>query len=108
VAESVAARFTPGDQVKVLSLGTPGHIRTPHYILGQVGEVVQYCGMFLNPEDLSVGRTGGRVVPLYRVQFPMAALWPGYSRHPQDVLVIEIYDHWLAPVSATAPEGAPA
>lgn len=99
-AEAVVARFAPGDAVRVLSLGKPGHVRTPHYILHKRGEVVQFCGFFLNPEDLSVGRTAGPVVPLYRVRFSMADLWPEYRRHPQDALMIEIYDHWLAPAAA--------
>jgi nitrile hydratase subunit beta len=104
--EAAVARFAPGDTVQVLSLGKPGHVRTPHYILHKQGEVVQFCGFFLNPEDLSVGRTAGPVVPLYRVRFSMPDLWPEYARHPQDALVIEIYDHWLAPVAA-GEEGEP-
>jgi len=99
--ERPVARFAPGDRVTVLELGKAGHIRTPHYVRHHSGEVVQFCGHFLNPEDLSVGCTGGPVIPLYRVQFRMDDLWPGYDRHPGDVLVIEIYDHWLAP-AATA------
>ena len=98
--EAVAARFAPGDAVQVLALGKPGHVRTPHYILHKRGEVIQFCGFFLNPEDLSVGRTAGPVVPLYRVRFAMPDLWPEYRRNPQDALVIEIYDHWLAPAPA--------
>lgn len=100
--EAPIARFAPGDAVTVLALGKPGHIRTPDYILHKRGEVVQFCGFFLNPEDLSVGRTAGPVVPLYRVRFPMRELWPEYQRHPDDALFIEIYDHWLAPAAAVA------
>ncbi|HET6829035.1 MAG TPA: SH3-like domain-containing protein [Ramlibacter sp.] len=100
--EVPVARFVPGDAVKVLALGKPGHIRTPDYILHKHGEVVQFCGYFLNPEDLSVGRTAGPVVALYRVRFPMRTLWPEYQRHPGDALFIEIYDHWLAPAEAVA------
>lgn len=100
--EAPVARFAPGDAVKVLALGKPGHIRTPDYILHKQGEVVQFCGYFLNPEDLSVGRTAGPVVALYRVRFPMRTLWPEYQRHAGDALFIEIYDHWLAPAAAVA------
>ena len=96
----VAARFALGDRVRVLELDKPGHIRTPHYIRHHLGEVVQCCGHFLNPEDLSVGCTSGPVIPLYRVRFRMDELWPEYERHPEDVLVIEVYDHWLAPAAA--------
>lgn len=94
--ERIVARFVLGDHVTVLDLGKAGHIRTPRYIRHKTGEVVQCCGNFLNPEDLSVGRTDGPVVPLYRLRFPMAELWPEYSRNAEDALVIEVYDHWLA------------
>lgn len=94
-------RFAVGDPVRVLALGKPGHVRTPDYVLGQVGRVIQFCGCFLNPEDLSVGRTDGQVVPLYRVSFPMRELWPEPPHHPDDTLCIEIYEHWLAPETNT-------
>lgn len=89
--------FVVGDRVTVVDLKKPGHVRTPDYILGHTGEVVQFCGLFLNPEDLSVGNTGGPAVPLYRVQFPMSQVWPEPPRHPGDTLCIEIYGHWLLP-----------
>lgn len=88
-------RFEVGDRVRVVDLGKPGHVRTPDYILGRTGEVIQRCGMFLNPEDLSVGITHGPVVALYRVRFAMTEVWPDPPRHPGDTLCIEIYDHWL-------------
>jgi nitrile hydratase subunit beta len=93
---SVQPRFAVGERVRVLALGKPGHVRTPDYVLGKVGEVVQYCGCFLNPEDLAVGHTNGPVVPLYRVRFAMSALWPEPPRRADDTLCIEIYDHWLS------------
>ena len=90
------ALFNPGDRVTVVDLRKPGHVRTPDYILGRTGEVVQFCGCFLNPEDLSLGITGGPVVPLYRVLFRMDMLWPDDPQHhPDDTLCVEIYGHWL-------------
>lgn len=91
-------RFADGDTVRVLALGKPGHVRVPHYIRHQVGEIVGYCGTYLNPEDLAVGITGGKAVDLYRVAFEQKVLWPDEVHGPQDRLVIEIYDHWLAPL----------
>ena len=96
-------RFAVGDRVVVVPLGKPGHVRTPDYILGRHGEIIQFCGYFLNPEELSIGRTGGPMVPLYRVKFSMRELWHEAQHHPQDTLSIEIYDHWLAPVTGTPP-----
>jgi nitrile hydratase len=92
----MSARFTVGDAVRVLHLGKTGHIRTPFYVRGKVGRVMQMCGVFLNPEDLAVGNTAGPVVPLYRVSFRQADLWDDYQGPEHDTLVIEIYDHWLS------------
>ena len=94
-AAPLGPRFDVGDRVRVVNLGKAGHVRTPDYVLGHTGEVIQRCGMFLNPEDLSIGVTHGPVVALYRVRFSMTDLWGGEQRHPEDALCIEIYDHWL-------------
>ena len=88
-------RFDAGDRVRVLDLGKPGHVRTPFYVRHHVGTVLHRAGAFLNPEDLSVGRVCGPVVPLYRVGFAIRELWANYAGDPADMLAIEIYDHWL-------------
>lgn len=88
-------RFAAGDRVRVRALGKAGHVRIPHYIRGHVGEVVQYCGRYLNPEDLSLGKTNGQAIDLYRVSFPQSQLWSNEAHPPQDRLVLEVYDHWL-------------
>lgn len=88
-------RFAPGESIRVLDLGKVGHVRIPAYVRGRTGTVVQFCGVFLNPEDLAVGNAGGRVVGCYRVEFPQAALWPDYPDNPDDSLVTEIYEHWM-------------
>jgi hypothetical protein len=104
---SVPARFAVGDAVDVLDLGLAGHVRTPHYVRHRRGEVIQVCGWFLNPEALSVGDTSGPLMPLYRVRFPMKALWPEFARNDADLLCIELYDHWLAPAAGDAPPPSP-
>lgn len=91
-------RFSPGDWVKVLHLRKTGHVRIPFYVRGKRGEVVNYCGSYLNPEDLAVGNTSGPAIDLYRVKISQRDLWPDDAVPEQDVLVIEIYDHWLSPV----------
>jgi len=97
--ESLRSRFGVGDRVQVLHLGKAGHVRIPFYVRGKLGVVVQYCGRYLNPEDLAVGRTDGRTIDLYRVKFAQRDLWPADGLPEQDTLVIEIYDHWLAPAN---------
>jgi nitrile hydratase len=95
-------RFHPGDRVRVLDIGQPGHVRIPFYVRRQVGVVERYCGAYPNPEDLAYGRRGLPPVDLYRVHFAQFALWPDYPGPPRDTLEIEVYDHWLAPAAEEA------
>ena len=88
-------RFDAGDRVVVLELNKAGHIRTPYYVRNHFGTILQRCGSYLNPERLAVGDDAGPVVPLYRVAFQFGELWKDYSGNPDDVLCIEIYEHWL-------------
>ena len=89
------ARFKPGERVRVLKAFPPGHIRTPAYIRGHVGEVERICGAFPNPEELAQMRSGLPAQPLYRVRFRQKDVWPDYSGNPSDVLEVEIFQHWL-------------
>ncbi|MBB5765602.1 SH3-like domain-containing protein [Methylorubrum rhodesianum] len=89
--------FHAGERIRVLDLGKAGHVRIPAYVRGHVGTVVQFCGVFLNPEDLAIGNAGGRVVGCYRVEFLQTDLWTDYSEYPDDTLVTEIYEHWMEP-----------
>jgi nitrile hydratase len=99
--KTVSIRFRPGDAVRVLDLGLAGHVRTPAYVRGRTGRIVGFVGCFLNPEALSVGNTSGPMVPLYRVAFEMRALWPEFDRNEADRLYLEVYEHWLAPATAS-------
>ena len=90
-------KYKIGQKVRVLELNKAGHIRTPQYIRRKVGTVIQYCGSFLNPEDLANGNTAGQAVENYRVAFRQKDIWPDYQGPDNDSLVIEIYHHWLAP-----------
>jgi nitrile hydratase len=89
------ARFKPGERVKVLKAFPPGHIRTPYYVRGHVGEIERICGAFPNPEELAQMRSGLPAQPLYRVRFRQKDVWPDYSGNPADVLEVEIFQHWL-------------
>jgi nitrile hydratase len=91
-------RFAPGDRVAVRPSVSPGHIRTPHYIRGKVGEVERVCGPFANPEELAYGRDGLPARPLYRVRFRQVDVWPDYAEATMDRVEVEIYEHWLEPV----------
>ena len=45
--------------------------------------------------ELAQMRSGLPAQPLYRVRFRQKDVWPDYAGSPQDVLEVEIYQHWL-------------
>ena len=89
------AKLKPGDRVKVMKAYPVGHLRTPHYIRGHVGEIERLCGSFPNPEELSQMRSGLPALPLYRVRFRQKDVWPDYRGSERDVVEVEIFQHWL-------------
>jgi len=91
------ARFKPGERVKVLKAYPLGHVRTPYYIRGCTGTVERICGSFPNPEELAQMRNGLPALPLYRVRFRQKEVWPDYGGNEDDVLEVEIFQHWLEP-----------
>jgi nitrile hydratase len=93
----MAARFKPGEAVRVREAYPPGHIRTPWYIRGKAGQIERICGSFANPEELAFGRNGLPAQPLYRVRFAQREVWPDYDGSATDTVDIEIYEHWLEP-----------
>ena len=96
-AEAFEPRFQPGARVKVRRADPPGHLRTPWYIRGHVGEIERLCGAFANPEELAYNRAGVPKQPLYRVRFRQCDIWPDYRGQTRDTIEIEIYQHWLEP-----------
>jgi hypothetical protein len=96
-AASLSVQFKPGARVRVRRAAPPGHIRTPWYIRGQIGEIERLCGAFANPEELAYNRSGLPAQPLYRVRFRQQELWPDYAGASRDTVVVEIYQHWLEP-----------
>jgi len=95
-----APRFAAGDRVRVLELARPGHVRTPHYARGKCGVVERFCGAFGNPEELAYGRWDGAPVPLYRVRFRLADVFPTDDAEP-DTIDVDLYEPWLVPESET-------
>jgi len=93
----VENKFQPGDRVKVLKAYPLGHVRTPFYIRGHTGTIERICGAFPNPEELAQMRDGLPPLPLYRVRFLQRDVWPDYRGSAQDVLEVEIFQHWLQP-----------
>ena len=92
---AIAACFKVGERVRVRKTAPLGHIRTPFYIRGHVGVIERFCGSFPNPEELAQMRDGLPALPLYRVRFRQKDVWPDYAGNAEDVLEVEIFQHWL-------------
>lgn len=90
-------RFVPGDAVRVRDVEGEGHVRTPDYAKGKPGWISTVLGSFPNPESLAYGGDGLPKKPLYKVGFLQTDLWEGYDGSPEDVLFIDLYEHWLEP-----------
>jgi nitrile hydratase subunit beta len=73
----------------------PCHIRTPHYLRGELGTVVRHLGDYPNPEDLAFARPAA-LRPLYHVAFDLSSVW--HEGESKDELLVELYAHWLEPV----------
>ncbi len=97
--DAIEPRFQSGDRVAVRAAYPLGHVRTPFYVRGKSGVVERLCGIFANPEERAYARPGLPRQPLYRVRFRQTDLWPGYEGQATDTVDIEIYQHWLEPVS---------
>jgi nitrile hydratase len=97
IRPAAGARFVPGDAVRVLDIEKEGHVRTPDYVKGKPGWIAEALGVFPNPESLAYGGDGLPKKPLYKVGFRQTALWDNYDGSPEDILLIDIYEHWLEP-----------
>jgi hypothetical protein len=91
----MTARFSAGDRVRVDARDQPGHVRTPHYVRGKQGRVLEVCGAYPNPERLAQGESGVPHQYLYRVIFEWRDVWAGEPDHGKNRLAVDIYEHWL-------------
>ncbi len=92
-------QFHVGDAVRVDNREQDGHVRTPRYIRGKNGVVVEICGAHPDPEKLGAGRLGVPFRMLYRVSFPQREVWPDYRGGGADRLFVDLYEHWLKDLS---------
>ncbi len=97
IGSAAGARFAPGDAVQVRDVEKEGHVRTPDYTRGKPGWIAEILGTFPNPESLAHGGDGLPEKPLYKVGFRQTDLWGGYDGSPEDILFVDIYEHWLTP-----------
>jgi hypothetical protein len=92
-------RFNVGDTVAVKRTFPPGPRRTPTYIRGKQVVIERICGAYPNPEELAYGFDGLPAKVLYRVRFLQTHVWPGYAGPPNDIIEMEIFEHWLEPAA---------
>jgi nitrile hydratase len=97
IRPAAGARFALGDAVRVLDMEKEGHVRTPDYAKGKAGWVAAILGAFPDPESLAYGGDGLPEKPLYKVGVRQTDLWDGYGGSPEDLLFVDIYEHWLEP-----------
>ncbi|MFO1048014.1 MAG: nitrile hydratase subunit beta [Geminicoccaceae bacterium] len=93
----MSPRFQPGAAVRVKCLFPPGHCRTPFYTRGHSGTVLGIADHQRNPEALAYGREGLPPLPVYRVRFAMAELWPAPETVAGDSVVVDLFEPWLEP-----------
>ena len=93
----MAAKFKPGDRVRIRVGAPPGHFRTPGYVQGKIGSIERIHGAFRNPESLAHGGDGLPTQFLYLVRLEQAQVWGRYAASSQDKLFLDIYEHWLEP-----------
>ena len=104
ILETLPPKFEVGQNVRVRRFLSSTewkrpHIRTPGYIYGVAGTVERICGRHGDPSFLAFGLEAPKV-QLYRVRFRQSDIWPeqyppGTKNQPQDVVEVEVYEHWL-------------
>ena len=90
--------FAPGQRVTVAQRPSLGHCRTPFYLRGHSGTVVEVTGQFRDPERLAYHKPGLPQRYLYRIRFRQADLWSDYHGTATDNLDADIFEHWLEPM----------
>ena len=99
LAPGEAAKFRPGDIVRVLNRAPVGHYRVPTYLRGRIGAVERVIEpTVIDTEEEGFGGSASSRRHYYRVAFLMEDVWPGYPGAPSDGLYIEVFESWLGRV----------
>jgi nitrile hydratase subunit beta len=92
------ARFKNGDPVCVDDRPPEGHCRTPWYLRGKSGVIVEPLGCFRDPERLAYHKPGFPGQHLYTIRFKQTDLWPQYAGPAGDHLETDLTENWLFPI----------
>ena len=95
-------RFRAGDRVRVRNRHPQGHTRAPRYVRGCTGTIERRQGTFVFPDAHAHGK-GPQPQPLYSVRFSAAELW-GKEGDPRSSVYVDLWEHYLEPVSAPQSE----
>jgi hypothetical protein len=88
--ETSQGGFKLGDRVVVKRENPSGNPRTPKYVRGKTGVVVEVHGVISNLRDHR-----GLYPPLYTVAFDVKEVFGGAS---PDKLRVDLHEDWLEPV----------
>ena len=95
-----AARFKPGDRVRVRLMNPRGHTRVPRYIRGRPGVITLVHGNHVFPDRHAQGERDA-VGVLYTVRFAAVDLWGADTT--AEAISVDCWDAYLEPaVLATA------
>ncbi len=88
-----APRFRPGDRVRTLTHGVPGHTRLPQYARGKLGTIALYHEGWVYPDTNAHGK-GEEPQALYTVSFDGRELW-GPDAEPGLAVNIDLFEPYL-------------
>ena len=91
------ARFKAGDRVRVRSIRSSGHTRSPRYVRGKTGVVRRLRGIYVLP-DTHAHRAGENRQPVYLVEFSARELW---GRNDRERLMIDLWEDYLERVESS-------
>lgn len=86
--ETASCKFKPGDAVTVAGENLHGNPRTPGYVRGKRGVIVDVHGVLENPKDHR-----GLYSPLYTVRFDLCEVSPC---HDPDSVWVDVHEEWLS------------
>lgn len=89
------AALQPEQQVRVADRHEQGHVRTPGYLRGRRGRILEVVGAFPDPTMLARGELGLPYRMLYRVAFCAGDIWQDYAGPSGDEIIADLYEHWL-------------